>query len=340
MKTVIYAIALSWMVSFWSGFAYASDLFSPTLGISQWSNDTTLKGFKANKDERFRNHHKREIAKFEKESGMDLFSIVENNTRFGDTAFYFQAPSGVCYNRKKHDCERSNGESQKRVEANYGPFRGTEFWFTVSLKLDEWNIGRYSMILTQFHSDVPQYQPMILLRLNKRKGMWIEHLSANGFQFVEGGSEECASGAADIATKNKNYCPKLLEGYTIMPADQVKTDEWYDFVYHVNFDKGNPEKEFLKVYLNGKLVVNTEGTGKIVQWPTMPGVGEWENKIKFNFGIYGTSKEPGTHSAWFDEIGRAYKCESLNIERLGYDCADLKSQNKQIQPGWTDSPDI
>ena len=340
MKTVFYAIALSWMVSFWSGFAHAGELFSPTLGISQWSGDTTLKGFKSNDDERFRNHHKREMIKYQKEHNIKLFSIVEENTRYGDTAFYVQAPSEGCYNRKKHDCDRASGESQKRVEANYSAFKGGEHWFTVSLKLNEWNIGKYPMILTQFHSDVPQYQPIMLLRLDNRKGMWIEHLSANGFQFVEGGSEECASGAADVATKNKSYCPKLLEGYSVLPLDQVKTGEWYDFVYHVNFDKKDPQKEFLKVYLNGKLVVNTEGTGKIVWWPTMPGVQEWENRIKFQFGIYGTRKVPGVHSAWFDEIGKARNCEKLKIERLGYDCDSLKAQNHTIKHQWTDTPDL
>lgn len=340
MKTVFYAIALSWMVSFWSGFASASDLFSPTLGISQWSGDTTLKGFKSNSDEKFRNHAEREIIKYQKETGIKLFSVVKENTRYGKTAFFVQAPSEGCYNRYKHDCQRPNGESMKRVEANYSAFKGGEHWFTVSVKLDKWTMQKYPMIITQFHSDVPQYQPMMLLRLDKRKGMWIEHVSANGFQFVEGGSEECAGGAADVKTKDKSYCPKLLEGYTVLPANQVEKNKWYDFVYHVNFDKENPENEFLKVYLNGNLVVNTKGSGKILWWPTMPGIEEWENRVKFQFGIYGNKKEGKYHSAYFDEIGKASTCKKLNIERLGYDCDNLISQDKQISPGWTDTPDL
>ena len=48
-----------------------------------------------------------------------------------------------------------------------------------------------------------------------KKGLTIEHVSANGFQFVEGGSEECAGGAADVKTKNKMYCPKKLESYQL-----------------------------------------------------------------------------------------------------------------------------
>ena len=314
--------------------------YLPTLGIDTLSNDTTLRGFSDTKDERFRNHHTKEMQQYEKDTGIILFSVVDENTRYGDTAFYAQAPSEGCYNRKKHDCERPSGDSMKRVEANYSAFKGGEHWFTVSLKLNEWNIGKWPMILTQFHSDVPQYQPIMLLRLNKKKGLHIEHLSANGFQFVEGGSEECAGGAADVATKDKMYCPKLLEGYPILPYNQVEPGVWYDFVYHVNFDKSDPKKEFLKVYFNGKLVVNTEGTGKIVWWPTMPGVGEWENRIKFQFGIYGTRKVAGVHSAWFDEIGKARNCEKLKIERLGYDCGSLKAQNHTIKHQWTDTPDL
>ena len=37
--------------------------------------------------------------------------------------------------------------------------------------------------------------PMMLLRLDNKR-LWIEHHSANGFQYV-GGSDECAEGAAD-----------------------------------------------------------------------------------------------------------------------------------------------
>ena len=335
MKRLICATAITWIFSFIGGVAYA-DLFSSTLGINPWSDDTTLKGFKSNKDEKFVNHQKREMIRYQKETGIKLFSVVKENTRYGKTAFFVQAPSEGCYNRYEHDCERVTGSRMKRVEASYSSFKGGENWFTISIKLDDWEINRWPMIITQFHSDVPQYMPMMLLRLDNKKGLWIEHLSANGFQYVEGGSDECAEGAADKDLEDKVYCPKKLEGYQLIAPDKVKKNVWYDFVYHVNFDKKDPQKEFLKVYLNGNLLVNTEGTGKNVWWPTMPGVDEWENRVKFEFGIYGGKEDGALHSAYFDEVGKSHTCEKLNIERLGYDCNALKDQNQKINPGWYD----
>ena len=323
-----------------SGSAYANDLFKSNLGISQWSGDTTLKGFKNLDTERFTNHHKKEMLKYEKEKGIKLFQVVNNNTRYGKTAFYVQAPSDGCYNRNKADCNRPNGEKQKRVEANYSAFKGGEHWFTVSLKLDDWQINRYGMIVTQFHSDVPQYQPMMIMRINNKWGLALEHLSANGFQFVEGGNEECASGAASKETKDKMYCPKLHDVYQILKPSEIKKDKWYDFVYHVNFDKNKPGSEFIKIWLNGKLVVNNTGQNKTLWWKTMPGVEEWENKVKFQFGIYGTSKDNAFHSAYFDEINKAKSCKKLNIKRLGYSCSELLKQVTITEPTWNDSPDL
>ena len=315
-------------------------LFLPTLGIDTRSSDTTLRGFRDTEDERFRNHHKKEMQQYEKEKGITLFGVVDDDTRYGETAFYVQAPSDGCYNRKAHDCNRQTGERQKRVEANYGSFKGGEHWFSISIKLDEWALNRYGMTVTQFHSDVPQYQPMLLLRINNKWGMALEHLSANGFQFVEGGSEECAAGAASKKTEDKMYCPKLHDIYQILKPSEVKVGEWYDFVYHVNFDKDEPTSEFVKIWLNGKLVVNNAGQNKTLWWKTMPGVEEWENRVKFNFGIYGTSKDNAYHSAYFDEVTKAPSCEELMLERLGYNCASLTKQNYITQPRWHDSPDL
>ena len=329
---------LSAMIGFFTSAAQA-DLFKSNLGISNWSGDTTLKGFSNRDMEKFTNYNKKEMRAYEKENNIKLFSVVNDETRYGKTAFFVQAPSEGCYNRNQQDCNRKNGETQKRVEAHYSSFRGNDYWFTVSVKLDDWAINRYGMILTQFHSDVPQYQPMLMLRLNNYKGLHLEHVSANGFQFVEGGSEECAAGASDVLTEDKMYCPAEYDIYQILKPNEVKKDVWYDFVYNVNFNK-DTNKEFVKVWLNGKLVVNNEGSGKTLWWPTMPGVKEQENKIVFNFGIYGTSKDNAYHSAYFDEINKTTKCEKLKLERLGYNCSDLKSQTKFTKPTWHDSPDL
>ena len=340
MNKKLIALAAFCILSISVNQSYANDLFKPNLGISNWSGDTTLKGFRNTKDEKFQNSNKKEMQQYEKEKGIKLFSVVNNVTRHGKTAFYVQAPSDGCYNRRKHDCNRLNGGRQKRVEATYNSFKGGEHWFTVSIKLDEWAINRYGMTVTQFHSDVPQYEPMLLLRINNKRGMALEHLSANGFQFVEGGSEECASGAASKKTEDKMYCPKLHDVYQILKPSEIKLGQWYDFVYHVNFDKDKPGSEFVKVWLNGKLVVNNVGQNKTLWWKTMPSVEEWENRVTFNFGIYGTSKDKAYHSAYFDEVNKASSCEKLNIKRLGYSCQELLDQKTVTKPTWHDSPDL
>ena len=337
-KNCFHIFILSLVIGIFTNVVNA-DLFKTNLGISNWSGDTTLKGFKNENTEKFQNYGKKEMTAYEKQNDIKLFSIVENETRYGKTAFYVQAPSEGCYNRQVHDCERNNSEQMKRVEAHYSAFRGGEYWFTVSIKLDDWALNSYEMIITQFHSDVPQYLPMALLRINNSKGLFLEHLSANGFQFVEGGSEECASGAADVLTENKMYCPKLHDIYQILKPREIEKDVWYDFVYNLNFNK-DTEKEYIKVWLNGELVVNNQGSGKTLWWPTMPGIQEEENRITFDFGIYGTKRDNAFHSAYFDEVNKSNECESLNLERLGYKCNNLISQIQTTKPSWHDSPDL
>ena len=111
--------------------------------------------------EKFTNYNKKEMLAYEKENNIKLFSVVNDETRYGKTAFFVQAPSEGCYNRNQQDCNRKNGETQKRVEVHYKKFRGNDYWFHVSVKLDDWAINRYGMI-TQSSSD--KTQPMLMLR--------------------------------------------------------------------------------------------------------------------------------------------------------------------------------
>ncbi len=332
-------IILSLVIGCFSSLAYA-DLNKANLGISGWGGDTTLKGFSNRDEEKFRNHNKKQMSVYEKEHDIKLFSVVDNETRYGKTAFFVQAPSEGCFNRYEKDCQRKMGEQQKRVEAHYSSFNGGEHWFTVSIKFDDWALNRHEMIVTQFHSDISHYSNMLSLRIDREEGLFLEHQSANGFQFVEGGSEECAGGAADVLTEDKMYCPKLKDIYQVLPAHKFEKDVWYDFVYHVNFDKRNHDKEFIKLWLNGELVVNNQGQGKTLWWDTMPGIKDRENRITFHFGIYGTKKDNAFHSAYFDEINKSKTCKKLKLERLGYNCNDLTSQTQIIKPTRHDTPDL
>jgi hypothetical protein len=332
-------IILSLVIGCFSSLAYA-DLNKSNLGISSWGGDTTLKGFSNRDDEKFRNHNKKQMLAYEKEHDIKLFSVVNDETRYGKTAFFVQAPSKGCFNRYEHDCQRKMGQQQKRVEAHYSSFNGGKHWFTVSIKFDDWALNRSEMIVTQLHSDISHYPNMLSLRIDNEEGLFLEHQSANGFQFVEGGSEECAGGAADVLTEDKMYCPKLKDIYEVLPAHKFQKDVWYDFVYHVNFDNRNPDREFIKLWLNGELVVNNQGLGKTLWWPTMPGIEDRENRITFHFGIYGTKKDNAFHSAYFDEINKSKTCEKLKLERLGYNCKDLINQTQVIKPTRYDTPDL
>ena len=117
------------------------------MGIPQDGKDTTLFGFKQKDEERFKYHGKKELLKYEKERNIKLFSIVNENTRFGDTAFFIQAPADGCYNRWTQDCKREDawrkGERMKRIEASYSAFKGENIWVSLSFKMtDDWEIGK------------------------------------------------------------------------------------------------------------------------------------------------------------------------------------------------------
>ena len=86
----------------------AKDLYKKNLNIKK--NDTTLQGWKA-----WRVTGKKQLKKYEKKNKIKLFSVVNNPTRLGDTAFLIQAPGDECFQRKE-DCERNSG-TYKRVEA-------------------------------------------------------------------------------------------------------------------------------------------------------------------------------------------------------------------------------
>ena len=72
--------------------------------------DTTIKGFKI--DPGWNASSKEEIKKYQRKKNLVLFQLQKEKTRYGDTAFFIQAPGDECYNKLK-DCSRPNGEKQK-----------------------------------------------------------------------------------------------------------------------------------------------------------------------------------------------------------------------------------
>ena len=106
------------------------------------------------------------------------------------------------------------------------------------------------------------------------------------------------------------------DAHSILATWQIPRNEWLDFVWNINFDEDKPEDEYIKLWLNGKLVVDTEGSGKRVQWQTPEDVKKSENKMTFNFGMYGSKKDGKFQSAYFDEIGWANSCEALDFRPI------------------------
>ncbi len=108
----------------------AKDLYKKNLGIKK--SDTTLQGW-----EEWWVTGKKQLKKYEKKNKIKLFSVVDNPTRLGDTAFYIQAPGDECFQRKE-DCERNSG-SYKRVEAKQTDAGGIlgEVWVTYSFNAPE-----------------------------------------------------------------------------------------------------------------------------------------------------------------------------------------------------------
>ena len=80
------------------------------------------------------------------------------------------------------------------------------------------------------------------------------------------------------------------DAHSILATWQIPKNEWLDFVWNINFDEDKPEDEYIKLWLNGKLVVDTEDSGKRVQWQTPEDVKKSENKMTFKFGMYGSKR--------------------------------------------------
>ena len=306
-----------------------SDFFRSNLGISQFSGDTTLMGFK----DSWENYSKKEITKYEKENNIKLFSVVKDNTRYGKTAFYVQAPSDGCYNRGQ-DCDRPNNEQQKRVEAHYNGPNGMGFvgniWTTLSIYIpDEWEDSQRPQSLMQFHSSYSHYQSPFQLVLGSKRGLVWKHMSGGGFNVFEQGNHECSPGSDNDDDDAKKYCPATADYYTLIPYSNFEKNKWYDLVFNINFDKKDVDKHFHKIWIDGELVLERHNR---TIWETMPGVPDEENRMVFDFGIYGTKQDGKFHAAYFDEIHQRRSCEKLKLGRLGYSCKDLLAQKTDTAP--------
>ena len=59
--------------------------------------------------------------------------------------------------------------------------------------------------------------------------------------------------------------------------------EWLDFVWNINFDASKPEDEYIKLWLNGKLVVALKVLVNVCNGKHELMLMKSENKMTFNF---------------------------------------------------------
>ena len=287
--------------------------------------DTTIKGFKI--DPGWNASSKEEIKKYQRKKNLVLFQLQKEKTRYGDTAFFIQAPGDECYNKLK-DCSRPNGEKQKRVEVgtNYG-FQG-EIWLSYSFLITENyelnNDSAMNKSILQFHSTESFFGPMFMLQIDKKKGLLWRHESSEGVIIIEGGNDDCSPGAGGPEDTDKRiFCEARHDWYQIISAKNLQRNKWYDLVFNINFNKKDISKAFHKIWLNGKLLHYRKNQ---TLWKDQKGIKNSDNLANFKFGIYGSRLDGSYQSIYADEIHFGTECKDLLIENIGYYCSNLKKQ--------------
>ena len=299
-----------------ASFASSNDLYKKSLGVG-WG-DTTTKGW--NSQHGWRVTGVKEMKAYEKKTGTVLFDLQSEVTRYGDTAFFIQAPGDECFQRKA-DCDRRDGSSYKRVEAKRADaFKGMT-WVSYSFMIpDSYEFGDEPMGIVQFHSDYSYYGPMFIMHITEWGLVW-HHESGKGKFVIEGGNDTCSAGSSKrnpIA-----YCEIQSDWYNLIPMSKLKTNVWYDVVFNINFDNKNIDKGFHKVWINGELVHERHNQ---TLWKRHKGADSTLMNANFNFGLYGNAKHKSYQAIYADEIHFGRKCSKLGINNLGYDCDQLEAQ--------------
>lgn len=315
MKTIIAILTILLTSSFVTA-SNAKDLYKKNLNIKK--NDTTLQGWEA-----WRVTGKKQLKKYEKKNKIKLFSVVDNPTRLGETAFFIQAPGDECFQRES-DYDRNSG-TYKRVEAKQTDAGGIlgEVWVTYSFNAPEgsqWQ--KYDPHIVQFHSGVSEFPPLFLLGISSKYGLKLRVESLKGLVNCDGTIDERQVDDDVI------YCGREINTYSLIPISKLKSNVWYDLLFNINFNS-DPNIGFFKVWLNGDLIIDEKGQ---TLWKDKP-IEEIEfNHANFNFGLYAEFIENYSQSIYADEIRKAGSCEKLKLNDLGYKCNDLINQNGSMLP--------
>ena len=318
MRTIITLITLLVATVGCTYTVSAKDLYKSNLGVSNWGNDTTIKGFSNN----WWTTGEQYLKRYEKKNNITLFELQSDITRYGDTAFFIQAPGDECFQRPD-DCNRTNGEKQKRVEAKHkDSFKGM-VWVSYSFMIpDTYELNGSRKAILQFHSDYDYFGPMFLLQLEEDGLLWT-HESGGGHIMVPEGTDNCAASADKKNKHKRQWCEARMDTYQLIPGEQLERNVWYDVVFNINFDNKKLDKAFHKIWINGELVHERHNQ---TLWLKHKGLPSEFMKATFNFGIYGTSLDKSYQALYVDEVHFARRCNKLLLENIGYECGQIESQ--------------
>ena len=250
----------------------------------------------------------------------NILSVITDDTRFGDTALVFRVGKD-CIGIKL-DCERGegpDGDDFTRAEFSpinyYGKFKDnvwTSYSFKIVSELEEWSPEL--VYIQQWHTRNPFTPPMHGFGFRKEFGLVFRTETSMGIQIVNDDNPYCNSG---------KYCQVKDLELLALEWDEIKKDEWIDVIQNINFDD-DPEKGYIKVWINGNLIIDHKGR---TNWSKLPGFNANEDLVwDYKYGLY-TRFKGHEMAVAYDELSLARSCEKLKIENLGYNCNELINQS-------------
>ena len=249
----------------------------------------------------------------------NILSVLTEDTRYGETALVFRVGKD-CIGIKA-DCARGEPDSGDYTRAEFSPinYHGkfkdnawTSYSFKIVSELEEWSPEL--VYIQQWHTRNEFTPPMHGFGFRKEFGLVFRTETSMGIQIVNDDNPYCNSG---------KYCHLKDLELLALEWNEIKKDEWIDVVQNINFDD-DPEKGYIKVWINGNLIIDHKGR---TNWSKMPGFNTNEDLVwDYKYGLY--SRFRGHEMAVaYDELSLARSCEKLKIENLGYNCNELINQS-------------
>ena len=249
----------------------------------------------------------------------NILSVLTEDTRYGETALVFRVGKD-CIGIKA-DCARGEPDSGDYTRAEfspinyYGKFKDnawTSFSFKIVSELEEWSPEL--VYIQQWHTRNEFTPPMHGFGFRKEFGLIFRTETSMGIKIVDDDNPYCNSG---------KYCHLKDLELLVLEWNEIEKDEWIDVVQNINFDD-DPEKGYIKVWINGNLIIDHKGR---TNWSKMPGFNTNEDLVwDYKYGLY--SRFRGHEMAVaYDELSLARSCEKLKIENLGYNCNELINQS-------------